>query len=131
MEEKIPEAKLTSKSTLEDFIIENLAKSLPSKDGEKLREQIEHLVLLKRIQYEKDVATEFYPKSFDAIPEAILFDNKEDFCIADVKFQVLGRKYFCQIFFVLGVLFEIRIKPAPPEDATFEISDIVNVECRI
>lgn len=128
---KIPDAKKTPRTKLEDFILACLIESLSKDDGYKLKSQLSFLPLIKRIQYPKDVATEFYPEKFDAIPTEILFDKKEEFCIADISFQIIKSKYKCQVFFVLGALFEIRIKPSPPINDEMDVTEIENVQCRV
>ena len=121
---KIKDPQKDKPTILEQAIMDHLILVLRNNYKERLRGQIDHLKLIKRIQYSKDIATEFYPEKFGSIPENVLFDRKDDFCLGKIKFKIKNQNYVAEVYFVLGALFEIRIKPIPINLGDLRVEEI-------
>jgi hypothetical protein len=128
---KIKDPQRSDPTVLEYAIINHLTSILSNEYQKKLTEQMEYLKLIKRLKYSKESATEFYPEKFGIIPETALFDKKDDFCLSRIKFKTSEQVYKAEIYFVLGTLFEIRVKPIPENINTIKTEDIQFVSASI
>lgn len=128
---KIKDPQKDDLNVLEYTIIHLLISILRDSYKEKLTEQVRYLKLIKRIKYSNDSATELYPEKFGIIPEIALFDKKDDFCLGRINVKIFEQVYKAEIYFVLGALFEIRLKPIPQNVNAIKSEDIQFVSASI
>lgn len=127
---RLPKTKKGDFYPMEKKVIGFVIQSLTEEDSRKLDEQIKFLVLKKRIKYPKSFVTEMYPVQFNGIPKDYLFSRTEEFRLATLKLEINGQNFYCQCNMVLGVLFDISLKPIP-DKKQLESADIILKEIQI
>jgi hypothetical protein len=110
---KIQKPEMGNLTLIEKEVFSFLIEHLPGNYGEQIINQLKYLKLIKRIEYNNDVVTELYPEKFGLIPGEILFDRKDEFRLAIIKFKINKETYLSEIYMVLGQLFDIKVKPKP------------------
>lgn len=112
---KVPAIKKGKLNILEQTIINYLLSRLKPHYRQQVPVQLEHLTRLRRINYRNDCALELYPERIKSTPESAIFEKKEEFCLGTIKFNIVDKSYWANIYCVLGWLFEIRIAPIPQD----------------
>ncbi len=107
---EVPEAKKDKLNRIEEFILQAIGSELSPELKAKLERQVRYLPLMKRITYRNETTGELYPEQFGAMPEEILFPRKEEFKLASLNIFINETSAKCEVFMVLGALFEIKIK---------------------
>lgn len=123
---KVPKIIKGDLTTLEKKVVEILCGQKKSLSIDKISKQFEYLPLKRRIEYKHDSITELYPEKFDSIPNDLLLGRTEEFLLAEIKFDLNGDSYVCEMHAVLGAVFDIKIRPKPPKKihAKIELIDI-------
>ncbi len=98
---------------LEKSILNYLILKLPEDKSRILIEQLKFLVLIRRIKYKNDIVTELFPEKYGKIPKICLFNRKEEFRLAHIKFKSENVSYISEIHMVSGRIFDMKIRPKP------------------
>ncbi|WP_128755383.1 hypothetical protein [Aquimarina sediminis] len=119
MKKKVGQPKKGSLNKIEEKILDYLCDNLDEKNSKKIIEQLEYLVKILRLDYTNDTITELYPENLNELPSEILFERREEFRLAHLKFMINEEVYISKIRASLGILFDIKIRPIPPKKVDF------------
>jgi len=108
---KVPKPKVQPLLEIEKKIIDSACSGLDVKNAEKLKGQLPYFKFLNRISVPSAIDVELYPETLSSIPGDLLFERRDEFLMATVKFRNNGILYTTRMITVLGGLFYLRTKP--------------------
>lgn len=105
---------------LEALIINSVVYNLSGEDCDKFLNQIKYIKKILRIDYARETITELYVERLDNVPKEYFFSRTEEFDLAKITFKLKGLSYTAVLGMVMGLLFDIRIKPKVEKKIKFQ-----------
>jgi len=74
--------------TIETQVLQSLIEKLDPANALKLKEQFKYSIYIRRLELPPVIVTEFYAESLTAIPVEYLFENRGEWDLANIKFEI-------------------------------------------